>query len=177
HCMLRKVVIAGPESTGKTTLARRLASHFGTVFVEEYGRIYCEKFGNECDAFDLCHIAAGQLLLEEQAMAVTSPKLLICDTDVLVTQTYAELYLGKSPDVIVEMARRQSYDLYLLLSPDVPWSGDAIRLFENRREWHFLRLKELLDEQHRSYAVIAGSFEQRFERAVLLIRNLLRETV
>lgn len=175
--MLRKVVIAGPESTGKTTLARRLAEYFGTVFVEEYGRAYCEKFGNDCDALDLCHIAAGQLLLEEQALEVTSPKLLICDTDVLVTQTYAELYLGKSPEVIADMARRQSYDLHLLLSPDVPWSGDAIRLFEDRREWHFNRLKELLEEQHRSFVVISGSYDERFERSVLLIRNLLRENV
>ena len=79
--MIKKVVLVGPESTGKSTLARRLAEHFNTVLVEEYGRIYCEKFGNDCDAMDHCHIAAGQLFLEEQALPNARHGLLICDTD------------------------------------------------------------------------------------------------
>lgn len=168
----------GPESTGKSTLARRLAEHFNTVLVEEYGRIYCEKFGNDCDAMDHCHIAAGQLFLEEQALPNARHGLLICDTDLLVTQTFAELYLGQSPELIQKWAASQFYDLYLLLNTDVPWINDSIRLFADRRQWHFDRLKALLEEQQRPYVIISGDYEQRFRQAIREIEAILKpETI
>lgn len=170
--MLKKVVLVGPESVGKTTLTKRLASHFDTVFVEEYGRTYCEKFGNDCNAFDLVHIAAGQLFLEDEAAKTARHDLLICDTDALVTQTYAELYLGHCPDFIAELAYSRAYDLTLLLTPDVPFANDSIRLFADRRQWHFDRLKELLENQSRPYVVISGDFEARFEKAVRAIEAI-----
>ncbi len=172
--MIKKVVLVGPESTGKSTLARRLAGHFDTALVEEYGRLYCEEFGNECDAMDHCHIAAGQLFLEEQGLSNARHGLLICDTDLLVTQTFAELYLGESPEVIKKWAADQYYDLYLLLDTDVPWVNDRIRLFADRRQWHFDRLKELLDLQQRPYRIISGTYEQRFQKAVSQIEWLLK---
>ncbi|MFT4032068.1 MAG: ATP-binding protein [Siphonobacter sp.] len=168
---LKKIVIVGPESTGKTTLTQRLAAHFDTVWVEEYGRIYCERFGNDCDALDLCHIAAGQLYLEEEGSKIARHNLLFCDTDLLVTQTYAEMYLGESPEVISHLAQEQHYDLYLLLDIDVPWINDSIRLFADRRQWHFDRLKTLLQE--RPYQIISGRFEERFERAKHCVEQLI----
>ncbi len=173
--MIKKVVLVGPESTGKSTLARRLANYFDTEVVEEYGRIYCEKFGNDCDAMDHCHIAAGQLFLQEQGLARARHGLLICDTDVLVTQTFAELYLGECPEIIKQWAAREHYDLYLLLDTDVPWVNDSIRLFADRRQWHFNRLKELLEAQQRPYVVISGDYEQRFQTSVALVKALTAE--
>jgi NadR type nicotinamide-nucleotide adenylyltransferase len=171
--MLKKVVLVGPESVGKTTLAKRLAEHFDTGFVEEYGRTYCEKWGNDCDALDLVHIAAGQLYLEDEAARSARHGLLICDTDALVTWSYAELYLGTAPDFIIELARSRAYDLTLLLATDVPFDHDPIRIFADRREWHFNRLKELLDTENRPYALISGGFDERFDKAIRAIDELL----
>ncbi|MCY7351229.1 MAG: AAA family ATPase [Cytophagaceae bacterium] len=170
---MKKITLIGPESTGKTTLARQLATHFDTVVVEEYGRIYCEKFGNDCDALDLCHIAAGQLYFEDEAAKQARHNLLICDTDVIVTQTYAELYLGSCPDMIVQLARSRQYELYLLLDTDVPYVNDGTRLFADRRQEHFNRLKEILESQNRPYAIISATFEERFARAVVAINEVL----
>lgn len=169
----KKIVLVGPESTGKTTLAQQLAAHFDTVLVEEYGRTYCEKFGNDCDALDLCHIAAGQLYWEDEAARKARHHLLICDTDVIVTQTFAELYLGVCPDVIVQLARSRHYELYLLLNTDLPWIDDGTRLFAKQRQWHFNRLKEILESQNRPYAVISGTFEERLIRAIDAVRAIL----
>ncbi len=169
---MKKVVLTGPESTGKSTLTKQLAAQFDTGFVEEYGRTYCEKFGNDCDALDLVHIAAGQLFLEDEAAKKARHGLLFCDTDALTTQTYAELYLGSCPDFIADLARSRTYDLTLLLAADVPFVSDEIRLFAERRQWHFNRLKELLESQNRPYLVISGTFEERFEKAVEAVNRL-----
>lgn len=169
----KRIVIVGPESVGKTTLARRLAEHFDTVFVEEYGRTYCEKWGNDCDVLDLVHIAAGQLYLEDEAARSARHGLLVCDTDALVTWSYAELYLGTAPDFIVELARSRTYDLTLLLTTDVPFDHDPIRIFADRREWHFNRLRELLESENRPYVVISGDFEARFKKAAQAIAAIL----
>lgn len=161
---MRKIVLTGPESTGKSTLARQLAADFGAPLVEEYGRAYCERFGNDCNALDLVHIAAGQLYHEDLA-AAQAPDLLICDTDLIVTETYAELYLGYCPPLIREMAGTRHYELWLLLDTDLAYVPDSIRLFAERRQAHFDRLREILEERSLPYVVISGNFEERFERA------------
>jgi NadR type nicotinamide-nucleotide adenylyltransferase len=114
---MKKLVLTGPESTGKSTLARALAAQFGAALVEEYGRTYCERFGNDCDALDLVHIAAGHRYHEDLA-AATEPEVLLLDTDLIVTETYAELYLGYCPPLITELAQARTYDLWLLLNTD-----------------------------------------------------------
>lgn len=166
-----KIVLVGAESSGKTTLCRALAAHFDTVFVDEYGRLYCERFGNDCDALDHCHIAAGQVYLED----IAEPRhgILFCDTDLLLTQTFAELYTGSCPPMIPALAATRHYDLWLLLTPDLPFQQDAIRLFEDRRTAHFQRIEVLLQERGYPYKIIAG--EDRFDQAVRAVEALLSE--
>ena len=173
---MKKIVLTGPESTGKSTLARQLAEYFNAPLVEEYGRAYCERFGNDCDALDLVHIAAGQLYHEDLATAQATD-LLICDTDLIVTETYAELYLGICPPLIRELAGTRHYDLWLLLDTDLPYVPDGIRLFADRRQAHFSRLKELLDERQRPYVVILGSFKERFEQARQVTQEVLAKNL
>lgn len=164
---LRKIVLVGPESVGKTTLTCQLAEHFDTTWVAEYGRAYCEKYGNDCDALDHCHIAAGQLYYEDLAAEKARNGLLFCDTDVLTTQTFAELYLGHSPPLLEALARSRHYDHWLLLSPDVPFVPDHLRLFGDRRQWHFNRLRQLLTERRLPFSILLGhDYDDRFRAAV-----------
>jgi NadR type nicotinamide-nucleotide adenylyltransferase len=169
---MKKIVLTGPESTGKSTLARQLAGHFAAPLVEEYGRTYCERFRNDCDPLDLIHIAAGQLYHEDLVAAQTT-NLLICDTDLIVTETYAELYLGTCPLLVTEWAKSRHYDLWLLLDTDLPYVPDGIRLFAERRQAQFNRLREILKERNLPYVVISGNFEERFIRAVEAVSRIL----
>ena len=103
----KKVVLYGPESTGKSTLARALADHFNTVFVEEYSRVYAEELALKNQLLtknDVEHIARGQMKLENEMLAKAN-NLLICDTDLLETKVYSELYYdGYCPDVLKKYA-------------------------------------------------------------------------
>ena len=151
-----RIAFLGPESSGKTTLAQAVARALPGAFVPEYGRAYCERFGNDCNAQDLVHIAAGQLLAEEEAAARHPGLPLVADTDVLTTCTFAELYLGQCPPLLEELARLRSYDITFLLPPSVPHQADAIRLFGHRRQEHFALLQRRLKAASRAYYVVQG---------------------
>jgi NadR type nicotinamide-nucleotide adenylyltransferase len=152
-----RIAILGPESTGKTLLARTLAERLPGAFVPEYGRTYSEEFGNQSTALDLAFIAAGQLLAEEEAAANKPGLPLVCDTDVLTTCTYAHLYLGYCPNTLLELSRLHTYTATFLLPPSLPFRPDTIRLFEHRRDEHFALLKQLLDDAGRSFTVLETS--------------------
>lgn len=120
-----KIVLFGPESTGKTTLASQLARHYHTVWVREFARNYLQdKWNNErktCEAADLMPIAIGQMALEND-LAQKANKVLICDTDILETLVYSETYYGGFVEPDLERAAiKNKYDLYLLTYIDIPW--------------------------------------------------------
>lgn len=169
---LKRVVLTGPESVGKSVLSEKLAKYFKTSFVEEYGREYCEKVGMDLTPLDFAHIAGGQILKEDQA-ALKANKLLICDTDLIVTQIWGEIMLSKCPIWITELSHKRHYDLYLLLKPDIPWVNDGTRAFEEIRPRQFERLKEELECRNLNYVVVSGDFEERFKMAVMEIEKLL----
>lgn len=169
---LKKVVLSGPESVGKSVLSEKLAKHYKTTFVEEYGRTYCEGIGMDLTELDFAHIAGGHLLKEDEASR-NANKVLICDTDLIVTQIWAEIFLGYCPQWIIEMSHQRKYDLYILLKPDVPWVDDGTRAFEDIRKSQFERLQEELESRNCNYVIIEGDFEERFEKAVFEIDKLL----
>ncbi len=170
---IKRVVLTGPESVGKSVLAEKLAKYFKTNFVEEYGREYCEKVSNtELTPLDFAHIAAGQLVKEDEA-ARHSNKILFCDTDLVVTQIWAEVFIGNAPQWIYEMNHQRKYDLFLLLKPDIPWVDDGTRNYEDIRQWQFERLQQELESRNLPYRIVSGDFEGRFEAAVEEINALL----
>ncbi len=167
-------MLTGPESVGKTTLAEKLANHYNTAWVSEYAREYCEIHGNEnLTPRDFSHIAGGQLLLEDE-MAEQADRLLICDTDLITTEIWAHYFLEKCPPWIQEINKTRHYDLFLLLSPDVPWVGDEMRHFEDTRGEFFDLLKKLLEERGFKYEIISGGYNERFRQAVQTIDLLLK---
>ena len=170
---LRRIALVGPESCGKSYLAAYLATHFNTVFVEEYGRTYCEKFGMDLTELDFAHIAGGQLYREDE-MAKQAHGVLFCDTELIVTQIWSEIYFnGVCQPWIVWASRQRQYDLYLLLAPDIPWKNDGLRRYEAQRQWMYGRLKEELESRNLAFETISGGFAQRNAKAVRVVEQLM----
>ncbi|THB63654.1 MAG: transcriptional regulator [Desulfovibrio sp.] len=168
----RRVCIVGPESTGKSTLAQRLAEHYGTVHVTEYARPLLELKNNQCDPEDIPLIARGQAASEE-AMARQANRVLICDTDMLTTTLWSNVLFGDCPQWIQEQARSRHYHLYLVARPDCPYIDDPQRYLPHQREVFLQKLLTLLEQDNRPYVFIGGDWEERFQQAVSAIDELL----
>ena len=176
---LVKVVLFGPESTGKTTLSGQLARHYNTVWAPEYARDYLqEKWNNErktCEQKDLIKIAEGQIALENE-LARKADKLLICDTDLLETKVYSEeFYGGFVDDKLDEAAIKNSYDIYFLTYIDTPWEADDLRDKPAGRLEMFMAFENALKKNKRPYILLKGDKETRFKKATEIIDKLLSE--
>lgn len=172
-----KVVLFGPESTGKTTLARQLARHYNSVWVPEYARDYLQdKWNNErktCETEDLMPIAFGQMKLENE-LAQKTESVLVCDTDLLETKVYSEAYYAGTCDPILEKyALENTYDLCFLTYIDTPWEADDLRDKPNERQEMFLAFESALKKYNRPYVLLKGSKQERLETAIHHIDKLL----
>lgn len=173
-----KVVLFGPESTGKTTLSEQLARHYHTVWVPEYARAYLQdKWNNErktCEPHDLLPIAEGQMRLENELTKKASG-ILICDTDLLETKVYSEAYyVGHCDPILEKYALENHYDLYILTDIDIPWEEDDLRDKPNQREEMFTYFKNTLEKYHRNYILVQGGKKERLKTAVEHIDKLLK---
>jgi HTH-type transcriptional repressor of NAD biosynthesis genes len=171
---LRKVCLHGPESTGKSTLARELAAHFKTVAVPEFGRIYCETFGNDCDLEDLRAIRRGHDLMAAAGQR-KADRILVLDTDAVMTAVWSDILLGTRPadlDRIDDPA-----DFYLLCDIDVPFEADSIRYFPDpaARGKMFAQTKIELEKRKLAFVVISGSRDERLRTAIAAITSKFPE--
>lgn len=176
---LVKVVLFGPESTGKTTLSEQLARYYNTVWVPEYAREYLqEKWNNErktCEPKDLLPIAKGQMRLENR-LSEKATDVLICDTDLLETKVYSEAYyLGYCDPLLEKYALENSYDLYFLTYIDIPWEKDDLRDKPNERERMFQYFKETLEKYDRKFVTLKGDKKTRLIKATEHIDKLLKK--
>ncbi|MBT8253923.1 MAG: ATP-binding protein [Bacteroidia bacterium] len=174
-----KVVIFGPESTGKTTLSEQLARHYNTVWVPEYARQYLQdKWNNErktCEPKDLLPIAVGQMELENK-LAKKTDSVLICDTDLLETKVYSEAYyLGTCDPLLEKFALSNKYDLYFLTYIDIPWVADDLRDKPGERMRMFKAFEEALIKNNRPFVRLEGTKHQRLDMAVHHIDELLKQ--
>jgi NadR type nicotinamide-nucleotide adenylyltransferase len=172
-----KVVLFGPESTGKTTLSRQLARHYNSVWVREFARQYLQnKWNNErktCEPSDLLPIAKGQINLENE-LALKANKVLICDTDLLETKVYSEsYYIGSCDPFLKEFAIKNSYDLYFLTYIDVPWEADDLRDKPKQRKEMFQAFESELIKYNKPYVLLKGSKEERLKNAISHIDKLI----
>lgn len=174
--MLR-IALLGPESSGKTTLARLLAEHYGAAWVEEYVREYMEArdvgrgYVRPFAFDDLEHIGRGQIEAEDRAADGAS--LLFCDTELLTTEIWGEIYFGAAPEWVRHESRRRRYDLYLLLAPDIAWEDDGTREFPHRRDEHFQRLRDELDARGLPYTIVSGDFGARLRAAIAAVDEMM----
>jgi HTH-type transcriptional regulator, transcriptional repressor of NAD biosynthesis genes len=175
---VKKVIISGTESCGKSTLTRYLAKLYNTTYVEEYGRLVCEEFGG-CDGIlddeVFNRIAYGHKMLEYEAIKRAN-RVTFIDTEAIVTQYYSGLYLGKSNSLVEAHAGAQNYDLWIYLEPDVRWIDDGLRIHgENHiRQENNRKLKKMLDDRGIRYVTVEGSYSERLNRAMELVDKLLK---
>jgi NadR type nicotinamide-nucleotide adenylyltransferase len=164
------ICLHGAESTGKTVLAGRLAAHFGTALVPEYGRIWAETHGTDFAMTDLVTIAQTHDAMTEAALA-RSPAPVILDTDPLMTAVWADMLFG-TRDPWFDAWQRTA-DLYLLLETDLPWMEDGTRLFGTsaaRAKFQALSRAEL-ERRGVRWVRVGGLGEARFENALNAIEG------
>ena len=172
-----KVVLFGPESSGKTTLSKLLSKHYNALWVEEFAREYLQtKWDNEkkiCELRDILPIARGQMKLENELSLQTS-KLLFCDTDLLETKVYSEQYFNNYCDFELEKyALQNHYHLYILTDIDIPWVKDDLRDRPNNRKEMFLAFKQALIKYKKPYVFVSGNIEHRMKTAISEINKSL----
>jgi NadR type nicotinamide-nucleotide adenylyltransferase len=178
--MVQKIVIIGPESTGKSTLSEQLAAHYNATYVKEYAREYLLTHGTNYRFDDLLTIAQGQIQLEENALANINtatqngqPKLII-DTDMYVMKVWCEFVFNNCHHFILNQIVQRKYHLYLLCNIDLPWVKDALREYPDliTREKLYHHYKDILINQQVPWVEITGNYQQRLQLAINTIDSL-----
>ena len=167
------VCVHGTESVGKSTLAEQLARHYRTILVPEYGRAHCETHGTDCREDDLLLIGEAQQASIEAARPWCN-RLLIADTDALMTAAWSQMMINQVPDQLI--CHRKA-DLYLMLGTDAPFVDDGTRVYKTAEERErFDRIaRAALKVARVPVAEIAGSWDERFAGAVQAIDGLIAE--
>ncbi len=165
-----KIVLTGPESSGKTTLAKQLAEHFQSNYVQEYARQYLNELGRDYQKDDLVDIAKGQLELEATLEKQTN-RLLFCDTDLITIKIWSDYKYEETAPWILQQIDRKYYDLYFLCAPDIPWEPDPLRENPDDRDALFEIYKNTLLEYNKNFVAVKGSMEERLETAIEVVNQ------
>ena len=179
---IKKIVIIGPESTGKSSLCAALANHYKTVWAKEYAREYLEKNGKDYVFEDLYKIAVGQL--EEEADALNRLKIkakeniempVFIDTDLHVIKIWSEFVFNKCDNRILTQITKQYYNLYLLCDVDLPWIADKLREYPDVRvrQKLFHYYKEEMVAQATPWKIISGNYDERIAAAIKFTDEIL----
>ena len=200
---IKKVVIIGPESTGKSTLCQQLAAYYHTSWCHEYAREYLLKHGMNYSYDDLLTIAKGQVELEKKCEEEVrksesrkdgktvadrkiissglpdfpSSRLLFIDTNMYVMKVWCEFVFGKCHDFILDQIKKREYDLYLLCDIDLPWIKDELREYPDleRRQKLYGIYKDIMTRQTVPWAEIHGNYEERLQKAIVAVDGLLKK--
>lgn len=191
---VKKIVIIGPESTGKSTLCKQLANHYNTLWCPEYAREYLTEHGTTYTYDDLLEIAQGQLRLEDQSLSkvintkyevrstnykngkpgtdykpqTSNYNLLFIDTNMYVMKVWCEFVFDRCHQFILDEIATRKYDLYLLMNIDLPWTKDELREYPDleSREKLYRIYKDILINQHVPWTEISGADEMRLQQAI-----------
>lgn len=174
---VKKVVIIGPESTGKSSLTKLLAQHYNTEYCDEFAREYLHTNGTKYSVDDLLIIAKGQLTLEDQITQKleNTSSLLFIDTDMYVMKVWSEYVFGECNFFILDSIVNRDYDLYLLCDIDLPWVKDELREYpdEKPRKELFNMYKDILINQHVPWKLISGNYEERLAKSIETVNALI----
>lgn len=190
---MRKIVIIGPESTGKSTLCEQLADHYNTLWCPEYAREYLLEHGKKYTYDDLLTIAKGQIELENKYESMVNIKSsisnssdlpfathyspLFIDTDMYVMKVWSEFVFGKCHQYILDRIAERKYDLYLLCNTDLPWVKDELREYPDlkTRQKLFYVYKGIMENQSTPWAEVKGNNEKRLQNAITIVDKFLKK--
>lgn len=195
--MLKKIVIIGPESTGKSTLCEQLAQHYDTIWCPEFAREYLLTNGTNYSYDDLIIIAKGQLALEDEyatmtvnrhssfvnsetpknsRLAIDDSRPLFIDTDMYVMKVWCEVVFQKCHRFILDKIIERKYDLYLLCNTDLPWTKDELREYPDieSRDRLFNMYKDIMMNQAVPWVEISGNNNERLQKAIDAVDSLLK---
>jgi NadR type nicotinamide-nucleotide adenylyltransferase len=175
---MKKIVIIGPESTGKSTICAQLAEHYSTSWIKEYARAYLLKNGTDYSFDNLLEIAKGQVSLEEEGLSiarVNKQPLVILDTDMQVMKVWCEFVFEKCHHWILNRIIERPYDLYLLCNIDLPWVKDELREYPDllTREKLYHHYKDIMVNQSVPWVDISGQNEERLQKAIAAIDAII----
>jgi NadR type nicotinamide-nucleotide adenylyltransferase len=168
---LKKVVVVGPESTGKSTLCEQLAAYYKTEWVPEFAREYLLNLGRPYHYDDLLIIAKGQLEQEDRITASARAPLIFIDTDMYVMKVWCEFVFGKCHSLILDAIVKRKYNTYLLCNTDLPWVADELREYPDyeSRERLYYMYKDLMVNQQTPWFDISGGYEERLRKAIEVV--------
>jgi NadR type nicotinamide-nucleotide adenylyltransferase len=189
---MKKIVIIGPESTGKSTLCEQLSQHYQTQWCPEFAREYLLTNGMNYNYDDLLTIAKGQLNLEEEYLSMVDSQqsivkhnnhglstmdygLLFIDTDMYVMKVWCEFVFGKCHQFILDEIVKRKYDLYLLCNIDLPWTKDELREYpdEQPRKELYRIYKDILINQTTPWVEISGTYDERLQKAIEAVNKII----
>lgn len=184
--MLKKIVIIGPESTGKSTLCQQLADHYESAWCPEFAREYLHTNGTNYEFDDLLTIAKGQLAMEDEYTSrleqQAEPMMesgghlpLFIDTDMYVMKVWCEFVFNKCHRFILEQIGERKYDLYLLCNIDLPWVKDELREYPDlhTRKKLYQIYKDIMLNQPVPWVDISGDYEHRLQKAIRAVDSIL----
>jgi NadR type nicotinamide-nucleotide adenylyltransferase len=164
-----RVALLGAESSGKSTLAAALASHYGTLWVPEYLREFVDTMGRVPKEEDQAGIARTQME-RENAAALSASRFLFCDTTPLMTALYSRWYWGRVDAQLALLERRHDYAYTVVTAPDSPWEADGLqRESEAVRQTIHEQVLQVLEERAIPYLLVSGSLQQRMLQVAALI--------
>ena len=181
--MIKKIVVIGPESTGKSSLCKALANHYKTIWVKEFAREYLEHNGANYIFENLYDIAVGQIKIEDEGTnkilatsKVENISPLFIDTDLHVIKIWSEYVFNKCDNRLLTEITKREYDLYLLCDIDLPWVKDDLREYPDVkvRQKLFHYYKEEMTAQKTLWKVIRGNYEERLTNAIKFTDEILK---
>jgi len=160
-----KIIVTGPESSGKTTLCKELSKNFKIPFTKEFAREYLDVLNRDYNQDDLLKIAKGQLASEHNFQ--------LLDTDLITIKIWSEYKYGNCEKWILDTIEKQKTEkrFYLLCKPDIHWEADPLRENPNNRNGLFELYKKELEDLEYNYLIVKG--ENRVETSILKISNLI----
>ncbi len=167
-----RISITGPESTGKSWLAQKLAEHYHTRWVPEYARQYLKEIDRTYTYDDILVIAQNQY--KEENLAAQNTDLIFCDTDFIVTSIWCTVKYGKCHDWITDMLQENHYDLYLLCDIDLPWEFDPLREHPEMRTELFKMYRDMMGKHRFNYRIVNGTGEERLHNAIAFVDEYMK---